>query len=384
MGREVKGRPMGQQDKEQGSFHKAQKEQGVNLNSFVSGEKSYASSLSGKQQPGAFTKEVVVSEFAKAYVELHRKVIMEKTKDLWTLREMDILLKEAKFGESIIKYLGGLNVLVVFNSEVEADCFRSEAPGFGWFTSVEIWKAILSKAGNEVFDSVGRCFGKVVHASQRQLEDNFLITDSVCVLTDSVNRIEEVVSIVEEGKRFRIWVKEEMGDWIPESIENQEGQMEVEDVTNSDKSISDDFIGLNVNYPMSGDARKVNRFESEQNHRFDKTPVPVVDADSSRTSADVRVTGKVLPTTATNADKDNGKENSMPVDIFAVGEDTPASETTANKVSGLQNPAMVNVNLETKEFTAAKVTDTGRKKVAGFNGDLGPEDNYEEGEGNDF
>ncbi|MFS7941088.1 hypothetical protein Hanom_Chr05g00472041 [Helianthus anomalus] len=56
---------------DQDDGHKGSKEQGVRFNSFVSGGKSYAGSLTVKHQPNPSMKEVVVSEFAKAYVELH-------------------------------------------------------------------------------------------------------------------------------------------------------------------------------------------------------------------------------------------------------------------------------------------------------------------------
>ncbi|MFS7951993.1 hypothetical protein Hanom_Chr07g00601751 [Helianthus anomalus] len=39
-------------------------------------------------------------------------------------------------------------------------------------------------------------------------------------MTDSVKSIEEEVVIVEEGKRFRVWVEEEMRDWTPDWVEN--------------------------------------------------------------------------------------------------------------------------------------------------------------------
>ncbi|MFS7973178.1 hypothetical protein Hanom_Chr09g00853561 [Helianthus anomalus] len=40
-------------------------------------------------------------------------------------------------------------------------------------------------------------------------------------MTDSVKRIEEEVVIVEEGKKFRVWVEEERSDWTPASVEHQ-------------------------------------------------------------------------------------------------------------------------------------------------------------------
>ncbi|XP_022015252.1 uncharacterized protein LOC110914931 [Helianthus annuus] len=40
-------------------------------------------------------------------------------------------------------------------------------------------------------------------------------------MTDTVKRIEEEVVIIEDGKRFRIWVEEERGEWVPDSFENK-------------------------------------------------------------------------------------------------------------------------------------------------------------------
>ncbi|XP_022032259.1 uncharacterized protein LOC110933337 [Helianthus annuus] len=213
-------------------------QEGFRGSSSVNKGSTYADMVTGKSISAGGTKEVKVSEFASAYVDLHNKVIVGKLKDLWYLRKLDILLKEANFGNAVIKYIGGLNVLVVFNSAFEADRFRASSAGFGWFVGVEIWKgqAIafermawlnihgvpLHLASNETYDSVGRVFGKVIHASQRQAEDNILTVDCVCMLTDTVKRIEEEIVIVEKGRRFRIWIEEERGAWIPDSVDNQE------------------------------------------------------------------------------------------------------------------------------------------------------------------
>ncbi|KAM0049594.1 putative RNA recognition motif domain, nucleotide-binding alpha-beta plait domain superfamily [Helianthus debilis subsp. tardiflorus] len=265
---EVKNNIKERNDKEQGNKNKGFMEQGVAFNSYVTGGKSYASTVSGNQNPISSMKEVTVSEFAKAYTELHGKAILGKAKDLWTLRKLDILLKEARYGKSTIEYLGGLSILVVFKSSAEADSFRAEASGFGWFSNLDIWKGQpmafkriawlnihgvpLHLSGNETFDSVGRCFGKVLHASQRQPEDNFLTSDCVCVLTDSVKRIEEVVKVTEDGKRYKVWVEEERGDGIPDSIENQDGQMEDDEGSESGNSTSSDNLESDFDSPAVG------------------------------------------------------------------------------------------------------------------------------------
>ncbi|MFS8021744.1 hypothetical protein Hanom_Chr16g01431001 [Helianthus anomalus] len=186
-----------------------------------------------------------------AYIELHGKAIIGKTKDLWTPRKLDILLKESKFRDTIIKYLGSLSVLIVFISYVKADCFRSKATGFGWFSSMDTWKGQstaferiawlnihgvpLHLSGNETFDSVGRCFGK-----------------------------KEVVSIVEEGMPFRVWVKEKRGEWFPDSIENQDKLPEEDDVSVPDINISINGTDMDGDTPMKGNSGNVGNGEQEK------------------------------------------------------------------------------------------------------------------------
>ncbi|KAM0064292.1 hypothetical protein Hdeb2414_s0003g00101241 [Helianthus debilis subsp. tardiflorus] len=203
---------------------------------FVSSARSYVGTVAGEHLNQVKSKEVVVSEFVNAFDMFHNKATVGRVKDLWTLRKLNVLMNEAEFSGPNIKYLGGLNVLIVFKFAMEADLFRANAPGFGWFHNRELWKgqaiafqrlAWLNIHGvplhlsvNEVFDSIGRCFGKVIHASQLNSDDKNMTFDCVGVLTDSVRRIEEEVVIRKEGKRYRFWVEEEREDWVPDSVEN--------------------------------------------------------------------------------------------------------------------------------------------------------------------
>ncbi|KAJ0809381.1 hypothetical protein HanPI659440_Chr01g0014161 [Helianthus annuus] len=244
--KEHEGKVKGQRFIEQEESHfRFNKQEVFRGNAFVNKGKSFADTVSGKSLNVGSVKEVLVSEYASAYVDLHGMAIVGKMKDLWNLSKLDLLLKEANFGNAVIKYIGGLDVLVVFQSSDEADKFRANSSGFGWFVSVEIWKGQsiafeslawlniygvrLHLSGNETYDSVGRRFGKVIHASQRQMEDKLLTSDCVCVLTDTVKRIKEEVVIIENGKCFRIWVEEERGEWIPDSVEKQDAFSEESD-----------------------------------------------------------------------------------------------------------------------------------------------------------
>ncbi|MFS7986459.1 hypothetical protein Hanom_Chr11g01010611 [Helianthus anomalus] len=215
------------------------------LKTFVSSARSYVGTVAGEHLNQVKSKEVVVSEFVNAFNMFHDKATVGRVKDLWTLRKLNVLMNEAEFRGPNIKYLGDLNVLIVFKSALEADFFRANAPGFGWFHNLELWKgqaiaferlAWLNIHGvplhfsvNEVFDSIGRCFGKVIHASRLNSDDKNLTFDCVGVLTGSVKRIEEEVVISKEGKRYRAWVEEEREDWVPDSVEDGNIRLEEEE-----------------------------------------------------------------------------------------------------------------------------------------------------------
>ncbi|MFS7902928.1 hypothetical protein Hanom_Chr01g00017211 [Helianthus anomalus] len=72
---------------------------------FISSNKSYAGTMAGSHQTKINPKEVVVSEFVKPYKEQYDKAVIGRVKDLWTLRKMDVLLREARYGDSNTKYL---------------------------------------------------------------------------------------------------------------------------------------------------------------------------------------------------------------------------------------------------------------------------------------
>ncbi|KAF5771814.1 hypothetical protein HanXRQr2_Chr13g0569311 [Helianthus annuus] len=208
------------------------------FNSSVSSSFSYVGAVSGfrqKQINVEKCKEVVVSDFVKAFEDFHDKAIVGRVKDLWKLRKLSVLMKEADFRDLEIKYLGGMYVLIAFKS-LEADLFRANASNFGWFLNLDLWRGqvvaferiawlnihrvLLHLSNNEVFDSVGRCFGTVIHASQMQTEVYNLTSDCVGVLTDSVKRIEEEVVLIKDGERFKVLVEEEREVWVPDSVEN--------------------------------------------------------------------------------------------------------------------------------------------------------------------
>ncbi|MFS7947836.1 hypothetical protein Hanom_Chr06g00552861 [Helianthus anomalus] len=106
--KEGSGKNKGKFHMEQGDSQHTFKQQGRYNGCFFSNSgKSYAETVTGKVNSSASLKEVVA--------------IVGKVKDLWTLRMLNILLKEEKYGDAMIKYLVGLIILLVFQSSLEAD-----------------------------------------------------------------------------------------------------------------------------------------------------------------------------------------------------------------------------------------------------------------------
>ncbi|MFS7939310.1 hypothetical protein Hanom_Chr05g00450201 [Helianthus anomalus] len=57
---------------------------------YASNSISYAGIVSGSHQKIPKQKEIVVSEFIKAFDDLHEKDVVSRVKDLWSLRKLDV------------------------------------------------------------------------------------------------------------------------------------------------------------------------------------------------------------------------------------------------------------------------------------------------------
>ncbi|KAJ0480124.1 putative RNA recognition motif domain, nucleotide-binding alpha-beta plait domain superfamily [Helianthus annuus] len=146
-------------------------------------------------------------------------------KSLSILNNLFSLMSKAGEKEVTFSYLGGLFVLVKFLSVEHCNSFVCKNELWNdWFSSLDHWNgqslpferiAWLRMVGvpihltaDEVYDSIARHFGKIVHASQRSVEDLDLSVNCVGVLRGDGVRIEEVVSLVWKDKRYKVWVEE--------------------------------------------------------------------------------------------------------------------------------------------------------------------------------
>ncbi|KAF5774188.1 hypothetical protein HanXRQr2_Chr13g0597451 [Helianthus annuus] len=174
-------------------------------------------------------KVVEVSSFVKPFGSWSGRSLIVRTSDLSTLVKMDKLLKNCLGSKVKIKYVGDLYFLLVFDSREEMLSFKDSNPTVKvWFSWMEVWEgqvlpferiAWLKITGvpiqlldNEVLDSVGRLFGKVVHASSLSTDSSDLTHDLVGVLVGDGGRISDSVTLMWKDRKFVVWVYKESGE----------------------------------------------------------------------------------------------------------------------------------------------------------------------------
>ncbi|KAJ0700186.1 hypothetical protein HanOQP8_Chr10g0364821 [Helianthus annuus] len=180
-------------------------------------------------------KVVEVSGFVKPFEDWYFRSLIVRTCNLTTLVKLDKLLVAQGGPKASLKYVGGLFMLLIFENLEEVASFIEFNSNIKlWFSWYEIWKgqtlpferiAWLKITGVplhlvdvEIFYSMCWIFGKVVHASTMSMEVNDLTFDLVGVLTGEGERINKAVSLKWNDRKFRVWVSEEMGEWVSDCI----------------------------------------------------------------------------------------------------------------------------------------------------------------------
>ncbi|KAJ0533936.1 hypothetical protein HanIR_Chr09g0414131 [Helianthus annuus] len=142
---------------------------------FYSNTMSFKEAFSGV----AKGKTLTVDDTICAYEDLHGRSIAARVTSLDVLRMIKVLLKEMGLGEGIVNCLGGLTVLITFNTKEHALMAKDEITGRSdVFTSAVIWEgqelnfervAWLKVLGiplcildDRVIENIGSFFGMVV------------------------------------------------------------------------------------------------------------------------------------------------------------------------------------------------------------------------------
>ncbi|KAK9058176.1 hypothetical protein SSX86_023016 [Deinandra increscens subsp. villosa] len=191
---------------------------------------SYASVVGKVDEPSIEKCVFLKEDESIASKEWRKNSLIGRVIDISTLNSTQDFLNGLEAG-CIVRYIGGLCVLLSFQSTDDALGFRSKQKVWeGRFTQLDPWEgqfvpferfAYLDLIGlpphlwgGEVFNNIGGLFGVVVKESDADDRDFNLAHGSVIILTSDQNPIKQSVAVCVNGRKFRCCVKE-TSTWEP-------------------------------------------------------------------------------------------------------------------------------------------------------------------------
>ncbi|KAD7480202.1 hypothetical protein E3N88_03338 [Mikania micrantha] len=159
--------------------------------------------------------------------------LMGVTKDLNILNNIVSLLESVGFSDGVVRYIGGLRILISFSASAIAKRFLvdKKSEWFSWFSSLVLWEgqdyvfdriAILKVYGLPVkfwdascFNKIGDHYGKIILGSSTTYHDCNLVCEKIVILTHQMSRINDNASVTCLDHRFQVQVCEDDEDWAP-------------------------------------------------------------------------------------------------------------------------------------------------------------------------
>ncbi|KAM0044077.1 putative RNA recognition motif domain, nucleotide-binding alpha-beta plait domain superfamily [Helianthus debilis subsp. tardiflorus] len=181
------------------------------------------------------------------------KSLVGETKDIETLNDLNNVLEEGLR----LSYLGGLKVLIHFNSAKEAeDYLRKEVETWEkWFSRLYVWEGIppifervawikilgvpASLWEKNIFNRIGERSGRLLVKSEASSEDGNLSEERVAILVNSGRRISDEFMLSWKEHKIKIWVEEISGQWVPDFLSNNDKEDAEGSTIFSDDSVAE-------------------------------------------------------------------------------------------------------------------------------------------------
>lgn len=200
--------------------------------------------------------EVVVNDNFKGSFLGVEYGLVGRVSDLEKLVKMKVwlnLIGQKKVG---IKYMGGLWVLLVFQSsacmeeflqvsEVWKVCFDSLQKWEGQTLPLErlAWVKVIGLPvclyDRGILDEIGGKFGVLVHPAEVDENVNDLSYVLLGILCDRATRITDTVLVKWKGVSFQVLVEEVVGDWEPECLEDVGTVLGDEEITTVERGVEE-------------------------------------------------------------------------------------------------------------------------------------------------
>ncbi|KAI3804907.1 hypothetical protein L1987_26787 [Smallanthus sonchifolius] len=221
------------------------------------------------------TRLIKIDNKIQAFKDLQGKAIVARMIDMDALKNIRTIVKKINPGGGRVQYLGDFTLLISYDDrKTMIDAMESAKGMLGRFSHIYLWEgqslgferlAWLKIYGlpmhllhNDVIDTVGNSFGKLVHKANRSESDPDLSFEYIGVLTGEGKKISEEVDVCWRDRKFRVWVSEDSSEWAPDLSEvNDEetrcsGSAEDSDVdrSNGDEEMQEDLNGGDVIEPL--------------------------------------------------------------------------------------------------------------------------------------
>ncbi|KAJ0712828.1 hypothetical protein HanOQP8_Chr09g0339071 [Helianthus annuus] len=155
------------------------------------------------------------------------------------LNSLKSSLLEAGIGGVSLQYLGGLYVLITLDSEERLSSLLNEKDSWSrWFSLLQPWlgQALpyerpawinilgvpLHLVSRTVSDQIGSRYGKVVQSSRFLESDGDLSSNRLGILLDSGNKVNGLLNLSWQDKRYKVWIIEDNEQWFPDFLDEDE------------------------------------------------------------------------------------------------------------------------------------------------------------------
>ncbi|KAJ0935557.1 putative RNA recognition motif domain, nucleotide-binding alpha-beta plait domain superfamily [Helianthus annuus] len=144
-----------------------------------------------------------------------------------------------------LKYLGGLKVLLSFDSPEEAEDFRYNKVNDWekWFTRLYLWEGFpplferiawikvlgvpVSLWDRHVINKIGERCGRLVVKSEAEYSDGNMAENRLAILVNTGKKIASEFDLVWKEQVIRVWVEEISGKWSPAFLNEESSESSV-------------------------------------------------------------------------------------------------------------------------------------------------------------
>ncbi|PWA94746.1 hypothetical protein CTI12_AA055830 [Artemisia annua] len=174
-----------------------------------------------------------------------------KVKEFSVLSNLKVVLGSEGFKDIELRYLGGLWVMIGFNSEDTKAKFLSCVGAVSWFSQINqastdfvlderiMWVDIegvpLKIWSDNTFKKIAAKWGSMIY--MENADTGFLHSKRLCILTSVTLNIFESFKIIYKGKGFWVRAKEVTG-WVPDFDD------QCEENSDSEDSVDDQSVGV--------------------------------------------------------------------------------------------------------------------------------------------